>query len=279
MAYMEDARKGSAQGAGAGGLSIPRTPARPLIAWTALFAVAAALALWEAAGRLGLISAVFFPGPTVIADALWRMFASEGLLGEAGVSVGRMGLGFLCGAAPALALGLMMGRSARLRAAVDPLVASAHPIPKITILPLVMLIFGMGETSKVLVIALAAFFPVLINTMAGARQISAIHFEVAQNYGASALRTIARVLLPGSLPMLMSGVRLALNIALLSTMAMEMMFATRGLGALVWRSWQTMRTEEIYATLAVIAGIGICINLAIQALTRRLVPWQVDREV
>jgi len=253
--------------------------ARPGRSWPALLVVAAALALWEALARLGLISAIFYPAPTLTAATLWRMVAHGGLLGEAGVSMGRMGLGFLCGAVPALVLGLLMGRSARLRAAADPLVASAHPIPKITILPLVMLIFGIGETSKVLVIGLAAFFPVLINTMAGARQISPIHFEVADNYGASALRTLTRVLLPGSLPMLLSGVRLALNIALLITMAMEMMFASRGLGALVWRSWQTMRTEEIYATLAMIAAIGICLNLVIQALTRRLVPWQVDREV
>jgi ABC-type nitrate/sulfonate/bicarbonate transport system permease component len=279
MAYMENAQGRGAQRAGAGGLTALRALTPAGRSWPALLAVLAALAVWEAAGRLGLVSAIFFPAPSAIAATLARMVAHGGLLGEVGVSLGRVGLGFVCGAAPGLVLGLLMGRSTRLRAAVDPLVASAHPIPKITILPLVMLIFGIGETSKVLVIGLAAFFPVLINSMAGARQISPIHFEVADNYGASALRTLTRVLLPGSLPLVLSGVRLALNIALLSTMAMEMMFATRGLGAVVWRSWQTMRVEEIYAALAAIAVIGICFNLAIQALTRRLVPWQVDREV
>ncbi len=279
MAYMEDAQRRGAQGAGRGGLTALRALAPSGRGWPALLAVLAALALWEAADRLGLVSAVFFPPPSVIAATLARMVAHGGLMGEAGVSLGRMGLGFVCGAVPALVLGLMMGRSARLRAAVDPLVASAHPIPKITILPLVMLIFGIGEGSKIFIIALAAFFPVLINTMAGARQISPIHFDVADNYGASSLRTLTRVLLPGSLPMLLSGVRLALNIALLITMAMEMMFATRGLGAVVWRSWQTMRTEEIYATLAMIAALGICMNLVVQALARRLVPWQTEREV
>ncbi len=279
MGYMEDAQGRGAQGSGGGRLTGPNPLAHSARPWPALLAVLAALALWEAMGRLGLVSDIFFPAPSVIAAALGRMVARGGLMGEAALSLGRMALGFACGAAPALVLGLLMGRSARLRAAVDPLVASAHPIPKITILPLVMLIFGMGEASKVLVIGLSAFFPVFINTMAGTRQISPIHFEVADNYGASALRTLARVLLPGSLPMLLSGVRLALNIALLVTMAMEMMFASRGLGAVVWRSWHTMRTEEIYATLAVIAVIGICLNSVIQSLTRRLVPWQVEREV
>ena len=106
-----------------------------------------------------------------------------------------------------------MGFSPRVRVAVDPLVAAAHAIPKIAVLPILMILLGLGEAPKIAVVAAAAFFPLLISTMAGVRQISPIHFEVAHGYGASAPRIFWRVLVPGSLPQILSGTRLAFNAA------------------------------------------------------------------
>lgn len=159
---------------------------------------------------------------------------------------------------------------------VDPLVAATHPIPKLAILPIVMIIFGIGETSKLVIIALTVFFPMLINAMAGARQISPIHFEVASNYGASPLRVFWRVVVPGSLPFALAGARLALNVGLLLTIAVEMVSAQRGLGSMVWFAWQTLRTEELYASIFVTAALGVGFNTILQRLTAYLVPWQVE---
>ena len=184
----------------------------------------------------------------------------------------------MLGGIPGMVLGLLMGWSRRLRIVIDPLIAAAHPIPKIAILPLIMIVFGIGESSKVIVVAVAVFFPMLINTMAGVRHIHPIHFEVAQNYGAGLIKVFTRIVVPGSLPMVLTGARLALNIALLLTIAVELVAAQEGLGAMIWFAWQTMRTEELYASLIVIAALGIGFNLLLQSLTKHLIPWRVGLE-
>jgi len=196
-----------------------------------------------------------------------------------GATFGRLGWGFLLGGAPALFLGLLMGFSPRVRTFADPLVAAVHAIPKIAILPLFMMVLGIGETSKVAVVAAAAFFPLLISTMAGVRQISPIHLEVAHSYGASTPRVFWRVLVPGSLPLVFAGLRLAFHSSLLITVAIELVAAREGLGATIWLAWQTMRIEELYASLAVISLIGVGFNEMLVTLERRLVPWHFSPEI
>jgi NitT/TauT family transport system permease protein len=169
-----------------------------------------------------------------------------------------------------------MGASRRLRVIFDPFVAGLHPIPKLALLPLFMIMFGIGETSRVAAVAVASFFPMLINAMAGVRQISPIHFEVARNYGAGRLQILSRVMLPGSLPLVLAGTRLAANIALLITIAVEIAASDTGLGALVWLSWQVLRVEQLYATLFVIAILGVGLSAGLQWLARRLVPWMPE---
>jgi NitT/TauT family transport system permease protein len=181
--------------------------------------------------------------------------------------------GLLLGAVPGLLLGLAMGGSPRLRAIVDPFVAAIHPMPKLALLPLLMVLLGIGEAPRIVVIAIAAFFPMLLSAMAGVRQISPVHFEVARNYGASPHQVFLRVALPGSLPMVLTGLRLAANVSLLLAIAVEIASAQLGLGALVWLSWQVLRVELLYATLVVTALFGIGINVLLQWVARRLVPW------
>jgi NitT/TauT family transport system permease protein len=134
-------------------------------------------------------------------------------------TVSRLVLGFLIGGSAGLFLGLSMGWSQRLRTIVDPMIAAIHPIPKIAIFPLIMIIFGIGEASKVAAIAIAAFFPMLINSMAGVRQLNPVYFEVTHNYGASAWKTFSRVVFPGSLPSILAGLRLALNTSMVIAIA------------------------------------------------------------
>jgi len=253
---------------------IPRRGER----YASVLIAAGILAVWEALARAGLVSTLFFPAPSTILASIGALLRSGDLPVQVAATLGRLALGFALGSVPALALGLAMGWSRRLNAALDPLVASAHPVPKIAIFPLVMILFGIGETSRVVLIALAAFFPVLINTASSVRQISPIHFEVAANYGASRFKTFTRVLFPGSLPMILTGLRLGINIALLITIALEMVLPNRGLGTMVWRAWETMRPEQIYASLVVIAVLGVGFNLTLRLLERRLVPWQSGRE-
>ena len=242
--------------------------------WVTLALVAGVLAGWEVAARTGLVPTMFFPPPTVIGGGLLRLVATGNLLPHAGTTLARVGMGVLIGCVPACILGLAMGWSRRLGAVLDPLVAAFHPLPKIAILPLLMVVFGIGESSKVAVIAFAAFFPMLVNSMAGVSQISPQLFEVARSYGATRTKVFTRVVLPGSLPLILTGLRISLNVALLIAIAAEMIAAQTGLGVLLWLAWETARPEELFAALFVIALIGVAGNLTLSRLSLRLLRWQ-----
>jgi NitT/TauT family transport system permease protein len=239
----------------------------------------AAVAGWELASRAGWVSPLYFPAPSVIARAVGRLYARGELQVHLLATLGRLAAGVIMGGVPGLILGLAMGWSARARHQLDPIVAALHPIPKIAIFPLLMILLGIGEAPRLLVIAVAAFFPMAINAMTGVLQISPIHFEVAANYGATRWRILTGVVLPGALPLILAGARLALNSALVLTIAVELVSAEEGLGAVMWMARETLRTEELYAMLAVISVMGIGLNAILHRLTGRLVPWQLEPQV
>jgi len=243
--------------------------------WQSVAIVVGLLLVWELVMRLGY-SSIFIPAPTAIAKSLAGSIASGALAPHLSATLLRVGGGLLLGGSVGLALGLAMGWWRGLRTAVDPLVAAAHPIPKLTLFPLFIVLLGIGESAKIMVVAAAAFFPMVINTMAGVRQISPIYFDVARNYGASRRQIFSRVLLPGSLPPILIGVRHAANVAFLSTVGVEMVMAQTGLGSLVWLSWQVLRVEQLFATLFVIALIGVSLNAGLNWIAWRAAPWLSD---
>lgn len=237
------------------------------------------LALWEGAARAGWLQTAFVPAPSRVARALGDGMGHEALFSHLLVTLGRVAAGLALGGGAGLILGWTLGTFRRARAVVDPFVAAFHPIPKLALLPLLMLFLGLGEWPKIVVIAAASFFPMLLNTVAGVRQISAVHFDVARVYGATTRRVITRVVLPGSVPMVLTGVRLAANVAFLTAIAVEMVTAQRGLGSVIWLSWQTLQVDMLYATLALIAVFGVALNAALQWAARRGAPWLSDREL
>jgi NitT/TauT family transport system permease protein len=170
-----------------------------------------------------------------------------------------------------------MGWSSRLRRITDPVIAIIHPIPKIALLPLAMLLLGIGEASKVFLIALSCFFPMIINTMEGVRQIPSTFYEVAQNYGASRFQVLKRVILPASLPFILAGARLAINVGLLITISLEIVASSAGLGNTIWFAWQTFKMDRLFAALIVISALGLIVNLLLEWAARRLMPWQREK--
>jgi ABC-type nitrate/sulfonate/bicarbonate transport system permease component len=242
--------------------------------WLSIITIPAVLVLWEAIVDFGWVRSPFLPSPWSIMRATVQLTASGELGTQLGPTLARMLIGFIVGTVPGVIIGLAMGSSRRLRALLDPVVAVAYPLPKITLLPLIMLLIGIGEQAMILIIALAAFFPTLINSLAGVTAIEPLYFEVARNYRASRFQTFVKVILPGSLPMVMAGIRLGLGLALLTTVVVELAVATRGLGAMLWLSWETLRIERIYVAIAVIAILGLLLNPLTQFLTRRLIPWK-----
>jgi ABC-type nitrate/sulfonate/bicarbonate transport system permease component len=244
--------------------------------WMPVMVIGVFLLMWEWLSQTGRISQLFFPPPTTILKTLIEMILDWTLFVQLKATLSRLLIGFAIGGTAGLLLGLGMGWSPRLRAVLDPLVAIIHPIPKIAIFPLIMIIFGIGEASKVVAIAIAAFFPMLINCMSGVRQLNPVYFEVTNNYGASNWKTFSRVVVPGSLPAILTGLRLAINMAMVITITVELLSAKEGLGVIIWFSWQTLRIEDLYASLVVIGLLGFGINLFLQWLSRKVTPWAAD---
>lgn len=234
------------------------------------------VAAWEIASRSGVIPSIFFPAPTTVLATIAGLVRSGEMGTHLGATLSRVIAGLLLGAIPGVAIGWLMGWSWKIRRLLDPFVAAAHPIPKIAIFPLVLILFGIGALSKILVVAIAVFFPMLINAMTGVRQIHPIYFEVADNYGADRWKTFTRVVVPGSLPFVMAGIRIALNVALTLTISVELITAQTGLGAMIWLSWQTLRTEDLYAGIVMTALLGIGFRHVVHYLSSRFVPWQPD---
>jgi ABC-type nitrate/sulfonate/bicarbonate transport system permease component len=240
----------------------------------AAFIAIVLLAAWELSARNEWIESLVFPPPTrILANfaILWR----NDLLHNVSLTLARFLGGIVAGAIPGIILGLCIGWSHRLRRIVDPFIAAIHPIPKIVLFPLFIVIFGINEWAKIAAVALTVFFPSLINAAAGAREISPLYFEVVRSYGGGRAALFRHVVLPGSLPMILSGIRIAANLGLLVTIAIEFTVTSAGIGSIIWMALQTMRIEDLYAGVLTIAIIGITINAFIQWLLRRVTPWQV----
>lgn len=234
------------------------------------------VAIWEWQAWAEGISTLFFPAPSAIARTLSEMVRSGEMLGLMGTTLSRLLIGLTLGGSVGLIVGLVMGWSDQVRMAVDPIISAIHPVPKLALLPLLLIIFGLGDLPGILIVAMAAFFPMVINSMAGVRQIPAIHFEVAQNYGAGRRQVFKRIVWPGSLPFTLAGARLALNTGFVLTIAVEIILAQGGLGGVIWLVWQTLKTQRLYATLIVIAILGVSFNALLRFVSRRLVPWQPE---
>jgi ABC-type nitrate/sulfonate/bicarbonate transport system permease component len=241
-----------------------------------LFSALAFLAIWDVGVLFAGASPLLFPRPSTIFERLASLFAEGKLQPHLAASLSRLAAGFALGGIPGFAVGLAMGWSARARGVLDPVVSALHPVPKIALFPLFLLLFGLGELSKLVAIALSAFFPMALNTMAGVRQIPTVCFEVARSCGAGALRTLWRVVLPGALPTTLTGVRIGVNSAFVLTLVVEISSANVGLGSMIWHAWETLRTADLYAAIAIIATLGVGLGAGLRRLARAVAPWSTE---
>ncbi len=243
----------------------------------ALLAVASPILLllgWEAVVRLEWLDSRFFPAPSDVLVALWQMLLTGVLLEHTFWTVQRVLVGFVLGAVPGLLLGLVMGLSPWIRAFLKPAVAAVYPIPKVALLPLIMMIFGLGEPSKWVIVGIAVFFQLLLSTIAGVLGIERIYLDVARNLRASTWQAYTTVALPGALPTIFAGCQLGLGMALIVVVIAENFGTSAGLGYLVWRSWQVFEVTDMYVGLMMIALLGYLFQLAMGWLERRLLRWK-----
>jgi NitT/TauT family transport system permease protein len=192
-------------------------------------------------------------------------------------SMARMLPGFAMGAIPGIIIGLIIGLSRWARAAIDPLVSALYPVPKIALLPLVMLYFGLGDMSKIVMVALSVIFLVIINTTAGVMALDAVYFDVAKNYNAPKRKLFLRVIIPGSLPAIFVGLRLGIGVALIVLVAAEFVAARSGIGYLIWTSWEVMRIENMFVGIIVITILGLLFTQLLKEIERLALPWRRHR--
>jgi ABC-type nitrate/sulfonate/bicarbonate transport system permease component len=236
-------------------------------------APAALLLVWELASRSALIDQQFFPAPSRIARGAWTLLANGELLDHTQASVGRVLIGFVIGAVPAVILGVLMGYITPLRLALAPIVNALYPVPKSAIAPLMLLMFGFGEASKWVLVAIGVFFPVILNTAAGVAQIDRTFYQVGRSFGAGRLQMFWTVALPGALPPIMTGLKLGMGMGMILVAIAEMVGARSGLGYLIWNSWQTFSVASMYVGLATIAILGVVFTYAIELVERWIAPW------
>jgi NitT/TauT family transport system permease protein len=234
----------------------------------------ALIALWEACVRIHLVDARFFPAPSSIVSDFVVFLTSGELVSNTLVTLERVLIGLLIGAIPGVALGLLVGINRLARAIVEPVVALLYPIPKIAILPLILLIFGIGESSKYAIVAIGVFFIMVINTAAGVRQIESIYLDVARSFQIRRRSFYWRVLLPGAMTNVFAGLRLSIGIAIVLAVAAEFTAAKSGLGFQIWNAWETLQVERMYVALVMVSLLGYALTLAGDALEHAIVPWR-----
>ena len=232
------------------------------------------LGLWELAARTGVLDARLFTPPSEIAQRGWEMIVSGELWGHIAATVARLAVGLVLGAVAGILAGLLMGVWRPVRAAFGPMFTALYALPKIAILPLLLLIFGLTETPKVLAVAISVFFVMQINTLAGILQIDARILEAARAYRATGWKLFRYVLLPGATPTIMTGLRVSAGISVIVVIAVEFVASNNGLGSLIWNSWQLFQPQTMYVGLITVSIIGALVTALVIVLERVLLPWR-----
>lgn len=252
-------------------------PSRRLERWLAVLTPIGLLVLWEIAARLGVIDMRFFPAPSAIFERMGELSGSGDLWTNLWASLSRLFIGFWVGLVPGLALGIAMGLYRPVRAALQPLVSGTYPIPKSALLPLILLIFGLDESSKIVMVAIGVFYPVALNTAAGVASVAPIYYDVAKNFGAGRWNVFRKVAIPGAMPSILTGIELGVGLGLILIAIAEMVGAQSGLGYMIWNAWQVYSVETMYVGLLVIAVIGYLLALVLGVIGARLTPWKDGR--
>ncbi|MGE7770966.1 ABC transporter permease [Viridibacillus arvi] len=232
------------------------------------------LLLWEFLSQTNLLDARFFPPPSEIVSTFYSMAMSGELFNHIGISLYRIIAGFLLGVIPGVVIGLLMGLYSPIRHFISPIVMALMPIPTLALLPIIIILFGIGDFSKVVTIAGSVFFPVVINTTAGVINIDSIYLDVAKNYGASSKDFFLKIAFPGALPVMMEGIQMGQAIALLTIVAAEMMGATSGIGYLIWTSYKAFMLKEMFVGLILISFFGYLFSLLLRALQNKILSWR-----
>jgi ABC-type nitrate/sulfonate/bicarbonate transport system permease component len=232
------------------------------------------LALWQALAHARVLDPLFFPPPSVLATTAVEMIGDGSLARHLAATLRRLAAGFLLGSMAGLSCGLLMGGSMRLRQMFEPLVSALYSTPKLTLLPMLMLFFGVGDASRVFLIATSSFVLLAVHALDAVRSVDPVHVQLARNYGANRLAVFRKVYVPASLPMIFTGLRVALGRSLVITVSVELVTPSDGLGSMIWLAWQSFATERLYIGVILTAVLGGIFHAGLRRLERGAIPWR-----
>jgi sulfonate transport system permease protein len=230
--------------------------------------------LWIVASRHGWVPPQILPGPDDVWATLTDLWDSGDLWRDTAISLQRVVEGSLIGGSAGLVLGISLGLSRGLEAYVRPLFSALAQIPALGWLPLMMLLVGIGEPLKVVIIAIAASVPITLNTMNGIRDVPAGYIEVGRVFRYNRLQLLRRIVLPAALPPIFVGVRYGVTHAWLALVAVELLASSEGLGYLLVWGRQMFQLDVVIAAMAVIGVIGFVLDRALAAMEARLQRWK-----
>ncbi len=251
---------------------VPRPLA--LLAGSAIFW----LAVWWLVAHFEVVPALFLPGPEAVLHRFWRVltegFADATLLQHAAASLGRVIAASACALAVAVPIGFAMGLSPVFRGVLDPVIEAYRPVPPLAYLPLVVIWFGIGEMSKVLLIFLAILPVIALSTASGVRSVPTERINAALTLGATRLQVLRYVILPNALPEILVGTRIGLSVGWSTLVAAELVAARQGLGFMIQSASNFLVTDVVIVGILSIAAIAFAMEFAMRRLERRLTPWK-----
>jgi NitT/TauT family transport system permease protein len=235
---------------------------------------------WEALVRLRGIPPIYLPAPSAIAHELARMSADGTIALHLGVTLLRIVTGFLVAAVAGVGLGLLMGMSRLVARVADLWIAALYPLPKISLIPLLIIWLGTGESYKIAISAVTAFFPIVMSTYAGVRQVDRGLAKAAQDLGADWRQIQLKVIVPAAIPSIFAGLQLGMGVTIILVVAAEMIGGSSqsGMGYLLISAGQVMDTEKVFASLVVMALMGAMILKLQQWSDGKLAPWAAHRD-
>jgi NitT/TauT family transport system permease protein len=239
--------------------------------WIAFLVV---IGLWQIAGSAGLINPVFLPSPIAIVRAIDQLALSGALWQHLSYSVMRIGTGWALGTAAGVLIGFGIGLSSLMRGVGITFISALFPIPKIALLPLLILWLGIGEEPKIATIALGVFFSTAISVYSGVDAVPRNLIRMAQSFNVPFYAIVRRVIWPGALPSILAGFRITASVALLLVVSAEMIGAEYGIGAFVLQAGNLMQTDQLLAGVVILSVFGLVVGKLISLLEARLLHWR-----
>lgn len=233
-------------------------------------------AIWEIAPRIGLVDAIFFPPFSEVAITFVNLVISGKLPYHAFISLKRSMVGFVLGMAISIPLGIMIGISSVFERFADPVVQSFRQTSSLALLPIFMLLFGIGETSKILIIFWGVMWPILLSTISGVKNVDPLLIKCAKSMGTKRINIFRKVILPSAIPSIFTGIRLGGTYSIVMLIAAEMIGADSGLGYFIFDSQVKYAIPEMYAAIATIAILGLILNYALVSLEKNATKWKEE---